>query len=329
MALPEMMQAIIAKEPGGPKVLTAVERKVPVPAPSEVLIKVEGAGVNRLDCLQREGNYPPPPGAGDVLGLEVAGTVVAVGDEVRRYAVGDPVLALVSGGGYAEFCAAAESNTLPTPPQISATEAAGIPETFFTVWSNMFDRAGLTAGEWLLVHGGSSGIGTTAIQLAKAFGAHVIATVGSPEKMDACKTLGADLVVNYKTDDFVAAVKDATPAGANVIIDMVGGEYVERNWRAAAEEARIVQIAMLGGVSTANFWILMRKRLVHTGSTLRTRSVEFKAAIAKNLEEKVWPLMAAGTVRPVMDRTFSFADAAAAHARMEGGEHIGKIVLTP
>ncbi|MEM8662961.1 MAG: NAD(P)H-quinone oxidoreductase [Pseudomonadota bacterium] len=329
MPLPDSVDAIIAEAPGGPEVLHLTQRPMPVPGASELLVKVAAAGVNRPDCFQRAGNYPPPPGAGDVLGLEIAGEVVAVGADVERTKVGDTVMALVPGGGYASYCKADEANALPVPKTLSMDKAASIPETFFTVWSNMFDRAGLTAGEWLLIHGGTSGIGTTAIQLAKAFGANVIATAGSDDKCAACETLGADVAVNYRTDDFVKAVKAATPSGANVIIDMVGGDYVERNWHAAAPDGRIVQIATLGGNSTANFGLLMRKRLLHTGSTLRPRSVAFKAAIAEALRARVWPLIEAGRIAPVMDQSFALKDAAAAHARMEESQHIGKIILKP
>jgi len=327
LTLPETMKAITATGPGGPEVLRLGDHPVPAPRDSEVLIKVAAAGVNRPDCLQRAGGYPPPKGAPSIFGLEVAGEVVAVGAGVTRHKVGDTVMALVQGGGYGEYCAADEANALPVPRGLSLGEAAAVPETFFTVWSNMVDRAGLKAGEWLLIHGGSSGIGTTAIQLAKTFGAHVITTAGSDDKCAVCKDLGADVAINYKTTDFVEAVREATPAGANVILDMVGGAYVERNWRAAAVEARIVQIATLEGPSEANFGILMTKRLVHTGATLRPRSVAYKAAIGEALVKNVWPLIEAGTVRPVMDRSFPLAEAAAAHARMESGSLIGKIVL--
>ncbi len=329
MTLPKTMKAVTATGPGGPDVLTLGDHEAPTPGATDVLIEVAAAGVNRPDCLQRAGGYPPPPGASSVFGLEVSGTVVAIGAEVTRHALGDRVMALVPGGGYAQYCTADETNALPIPKGLSLEEAAGVPETFFTVWSNMFQRARLAAGEWLLIHGGTSGIGTTAIQLAKAFGANVIATAGSAEKCAVCKKLGADVAVNYKEADFVAAVKEATPAGANVIIDMVGGSYVERNWKAAAVEGRIVQIATLEGPSQANFGILMTKRLVHTGATLRPRPVAYKAAIADELMAEVWPLIEAGTVRPVMDRSFPLSEAAAAHRRMESGALIGKIVLVP
>lgn len=323
------MKGITAPGSGGPEVLTLGDHPLPTLGDTDVLIEVAAAGVNRPDCLQRAGGYPPPPGAPTIFGLEVAGTVVAAGSGVTRRKIGDKVMALVQGGGYGEYCAADETNALPIPSGLTIEEAAGVPETFFTVWSNMFDRAGLGAGEWLLIHGGSSGIGTTAIQIAKAFGANVIATAGSDEKCAVCTRLGADVAVNYREADFVAAVKEATPAGANVILDMVGGSYVERNWKAAAVEGRIVQIATLEGPSEANFGILMTKRLVHTGATLRPRSTAYKAAIGEALVEHVWPLIEAGTVRPVMDRAYPLAEAAAAHARMESGSLIGKIVLIP
>jgi NADPH2:quinone reductase len=275
------------------------------------------------------GLYPPPPGVTDIPGLEIAGVVVAGGPGARRWKPGDQVTALVSGGGYAQYCVAHETHALPIPDGLTATDAAAIPETFFTVWHNVFERGGLKAGETLLVHGGSSGIGTVAIQLAKAFGARVITTAGSAEKCDACRRLGADVAINYKTEDFVQLTKSATGAtGADVILDMVGGDYIERNYEAAAVEGRIVQIAFQGS-SRANvdFRRIMLKRLYHTGSTLRSRSVPDKAAIAQAIERNVWPLIAARKVRPVMDDIFSFREAAKAHARMESSVHIGKIVL--
>ena len=323
------MKGITAPGPGGPEVLTLGDHPLPTLGDTDVLIEVAAAGVNRPDCLQRAGGYPPPPGAPTIFGLEVAGTVVAAGSGVTRRKVGDKVMALVQGGGYAEYCASDEATTLPIPAGLGLEEAAAVPETFFTVWSNMVQRARLAAGEWLLIHGGTSGIGTTAIQLAKALGANVIATAGSDDKCAVCEKLGADVSVNYRTDDFVAAVKNATPAGAHVIIDMVGGSYVERNWKAAAVEGRIVQIATLEGPSQANFGILMTKRLVHTGATLRPRDVAYKAAIAAELEAEVWPLIEKGTVRPVMDRSFPLGEASEAHRRMESGSLIGKIVLVP
>jgi putative PIG3 family NAD(P)H quinone oxidoreductase len=305
-------------------------RPVPAPGPGEILVKVAAAGVNRPDVMQRRGLYPPPKGAPDIPGLEIAGAVVACGEGVTRWKPGDQITALVVGGGYAEYCAAVEGHALPIPAGLTAAQAAAIPETFFTVWHNVFERGGLKAGETLLVHGGSSGIGTAAIQLAKNFGARVIVTAGSAAKCDACRKLGADVAVDYKSEDFVAAVKQATDGkGADVILDMVGGDYVERNYEAAAVEGRIVQIAFQGSAkSTVNFMRMMLKRLHHTGSTLRSRSNPDKAAIARAIEAKVWPLIAAGKVRPVMDQTFALADAAAAHARMESSQHIGKIVLT-
>jgi NADPH2:quinone reductase len=329
-ALPSRMTAIAIRAPGGPEVLVAEQRDVPAPAAGEILVAVAAAGVNRPDVMQRMGLYPPPKGASDIPGLEIAGAVAACGPGVKRWKVGDGVTALVAGGGYAEYCPVHETNALPVIDPLTMVEAAAIPETFFTVWHNAFERGGLKAGETLLIHGGSSGIGTTAIQLAKAFGAKVITTAGSAEKCNACRKLGADVAVNYRTDDFVAATKEATGGkGADVIVDMVGGDYVERNYEAAAVEGRIVQIAFQGGAkSTVNFMRLMLKRLTHTGSTLRARSVEDKAGIAAAVEQKVWPLIAAGTVKPVIYKTFPLAAASAAHALMESSAHIGKIVLT-
>ncbi|WP_249690623.1 NAD(P)H-quinone oxidoreductase [Stappia sp. WLB 29] len=326
---PRMMTAIGFETPGGPDVLAPMQRPVPAAAAGEVLIRVEAAGVNRPDVIQRMGHYPPPPGVTDIPGLEVAGTVVALGPDVSGIAAGDKVCALVPGGGYAEYVAAPAGSVLPVPSGLSMAEAAALPETFFTVWTNVFDRVGLKAGERFLVHGGTSGIGTTAIQLAKAFGAEVFTTVGSDEKAEAVRKLGADHAINYNKTDFVEAVLEATGGhGVEVILDMVGGDYVERNWKVAAVEGRICQIATLNGVAeNVNFSRLMVKRLVHTGSTLRPREAAFKAAIAARLREKVWPLIEAGTVRPVMDSTFPLAEAAAAHARMESSGHIGKIVL--
>ena len=327
--IPDKMRAVIAPNPGGPEVLTLVERPVPTPGAGEILIKVEAAGVNRPDVLQRLGGYAPPPGASDVLGLEVAGEVAAFGEGVALHAVGDPVVALLPGGGYAEYAIAHESNALPAPQGLSMIEAAAIPETYFTVWTNVFERGGLKAGEWLLVHGGASGIGTTAIQLAKAFGANVIATVGSDEKALACRKLGADVVVNYNAQDFVAATRAATGKGADVILDMVGGDYVARNYAAAALDGRIVQIAFLKGPTTqVDLRPLMTKRLVHTGSTLRPRSPAEKAVIAEHLREQVWPLLEAGRCKPIIDSTFALDSADKAHARMESSVHFGKIVLT-
>jgi NADPH:quinone reductase len=329
-ALPARMTAIAIRAPGGPEMLVPEQRPLPSPAEGEVLVKVAAAGVNRPDVMQRQGLYPPPAGATDIPGLEIAGEVVALGAGVKRWQLGDKVMALVVGGGYAEYCLAHESHALPVPPDLTLVEAAAIPETFFTVWHNAFERGRLKAGETLLVHGGSSGIGTAAIQLAKAFGARVIATAGSVEKCDACRSLGADVAVNYKAQDFVAAVKAATDGkGANVVLDMVGGDYIERNYEAAAVEGRVVQIAFQGSSkATVDFRRILLKRLTHTGSTLRARSISDKGAIARAVEERVLPLIAAGQVRPLIDSTFPLVQAAAAHARMETSTHIGKIVLT-
>ena len=293
-------------------------------------MKVAAAGVNRPDVMQRQGLYPPPPGATDIPGLEIAGEVVALGAGAKRWKLGDKVMALVVGGGYAEYCPAHESHALPVPPGLTLVAAAAIPETFFTVWHNAFERGRLKAGETLLVHGGSSGIGTAAIQLAKAFGVRVIATAGSAEKCDACRRLGADVAVNYKSEDFVAAAKVATDGkGVDVVLDMVGGDYIERNYEAAAVEGRVVQIAFQRSPkATVDFRRIMLKRLTHTGSTLRARAIPDKGAIACAVEEHVLPLIAAGRVRPLIDSTFPLAQAAAAHARMETSAHIGKIVLT-
>ena len=330
MSLPPAMTVIAIRAPGGPEVLVPQERPMPSPGTGEILVKVAGAGVNRPDVMQRLGLYPPPPGTTDIPGLEIAGEVVALGAGVERWNVGERVCALVVGGGYADYCLAHETHALPIPAGLSMIEAAAIPETFFTVWHNAFERGGLKPGETLLVHGGSSGIGTTAIQLAKAFGAKVITTAGTPEKCAACRTLGADLAVNYKSEDFVAATKTATKGrGADVVLDMVGGDYIERNYEAAGVEGRIVQIAFQGSPkATVDFRRIMLKRLTHTGSTLRARSTADKGAIARAVEGRVWPLIAAGKVKPVLDSTFPLAQAAQAHARMEASTHIGKIVLT-
>lgn len=328
-ALPTQMTAIGIKTAGGPDMLVPQQRPVPGPGAGEILVKVAAAGVNRPDVMQRMGLYPPPPGAPDIPGLEIAGEIVALGSGVKRWKIGDRVMALVVGGGYAEYCLAHESHALPVST-LSMVEAAAIPETFLTVWHNAFERGGLKSGETLLVHGGSSGIGTTAIQLAKAFGARVITTAGSQEKCDACRKLGADVAVNYKTEDFVAATKAATnDKGAEVIMDMVGGDYIARNYEAAAVEGRIVQIAFQGSPkATVDFRRIMLKRLHHTGSTLRSRSIADKGAIARAVEDNVLPLLAAGKVKPVIYKTFPLNDAAVAHALMESSTHIGKIVLT-
>jgi NADPH2:quinone reductase len=324
------MTVIAIRAAGGPEMLVPEERPVPEPGEGEVLVKVMAAGVNRPDVMQRMGLYPPPQGATDIPGLEVAGEVAALGPGVKRWKRGDKVMALVVGGGYAEYCPAHESHCLPVPASLPITEAAAVPETFFTVWYNTFERGALKAGETLLVHGGSSGIGTAAIQLGKALGARVFTTAGSPEKCEACRRLGADLAINYKTEDFVAATKAATDGkGVDVILDMVGGDYIERNYEAAAVEGRIVQIAFQSSSkATVNFLRIMLKRLTHTGSTLRARSVADKGEIARAVETNVLPLIVSGRVRPVMDSTFALRRASEAHARMESSAHIGKIVLT-
>ncbi len=329
MSLPATMTVIAISTFGGPEVLKPETRPVPTPGPGEILIGVEAAGVNRPDVAQRSGAYPPPPGASDLPGLEVAGTVVARGEGASRFAIGDKVCALVPGGGYAPFVVTPEPQALPIPAGLSMIEAAALPETFFTVWVNVFEHGRLQPGETLLVHGGTSGIGTTAIQLAKAFGSKVLATASGAAKCDAMLRLGADCAIDYRSEDFVAATKAATGGrGADVILDMVGGSYVERNYQAAAERGRIVQIAFLGGAKAeVNFTLLMVKRLIHTGSTMRPRTVEEKAAIARALEAKVWPLIAAGQVKPVIHKTFRLDEAADAHRCMEDGLHIGKIVL--
>lgn len=329
-AIPQTMTAIGFSTPGGPEVLKPETRPVPQPGAGEILVAVAAAGVNRPDVLQRQGGYNPPPGASDIPGLEIAGTVVALGEGARRFAIGDKVCGLVAGGGYAQYTVVHENNALPVPKGLSLTEAGAIPETFFTVWTNVFQRGRLQAGESFLVHGGSSGIGTTAIQLAKAFGATVLATAGSEDKCQACRDLGADYAINYRTEDFVAAAKAATDGrGVNLILDMVGGDYIDRNYETAADQGRIVQIAFLNGPkATVNFSRLMLKRLTHTGSTLRPRTVAEKAAIATELYEKVWPLLEAGRCKPLINATFPLAEAAEAHRLMESSSHIGKIVLT-
>jgi len=328
--IPTSMTVIGIRAPGAPEMLVPEQRPMTLPGEGEVLVKVAAAGVNRPDVMQRMGLYPPPKGATDIPGLEIAGEVVTLGAGATRFKLGDQVMALVVGGGYAEYCPAYESHCLPVPASLPITQAAAVPETFFTVWYNTFERGGLKAGETLLVHGGSSGIGTAAIQLAKAFGAKVITTAGSAEKCEACRKLGADLAINYKTEDFVAATKAATGGkGAEVILDMVGGDYIERNYEAAAVEGRVVQIAFQGSPkATVDFRRILLKRLTHTGSTLRARSVADKGAIARAVETNVLPLLASGRVRPVMDSTFTLRKAADAHARMETSAHIGKIVLT-
>ena len=328
MTLPATMTAIAISSPGGPEVLTPQTRPLPQPGPGEILVKVAAAGVNRPDISQRIGRYPPPPGASDLPGLEIAGEVVALGEGASLWKLGDRICALVHGGGYAEYCKVHESHALPVPRGLSMVEAAALPETFFTVWVNTFEMAGLKAGEWLLVHGGSSGIGTTAIMLAKAFGAKVIVTAGSDQKCDACRKLGADAAINYKTTDFVPAVMEITGGhGADVILDMVGGPYIERNHQCAAMDARVAQIAFMQGAK-ADLRYMSQRRVRHMGSTLRPRTVAEKGAIAAALREKVWPLIEAGQIRPVMDSTYPLVEAPRAHARLETSEHIGKVVLT-
>lgn len=322
------MTAIAISASGGPETLVARLHPVPVPGPSQLLVRVRAAGVNRPDVLQRQGAYPPPPGAPLTPGLEIAGEVVGLGAGVKRFEAGDAVSALVPGGGYAEFAVVHEDNALPVPPGFSFIEAAAIPETFFTVWTNVFDSGGLRAGETLLIHGGSSGIGTTAIMLAKALGAQVVVTAGNDEKCAACRELGANLAINYRSDDFVEVLR-AQSIAPNVILDMVGGDYVARNFKAAAVNGRIVNIAFQKGSKLdIDLMPIMLKRLTLTGSTLRPRSVAEKAEIARALEDTVWPLFAAGECRPIIYRTFALADAAQAHALMESSEHVGKIVLT-
>ena len=327
--LPAQMTAVAISKPGGPEVLVPEPRPVPQPGPGEILIKVKAAGVNRPDVAQRSGAYPPPPGASDLPGLEVAGEVAALGAGATRHKLGDKVMSLVAGGGYAQYCIAQDAQAMAVPSTFSMLEAGATPETLMTVWHNVFERGALKPGETLLVHGGSSGIGTMAIQLAKAFGAKVIVTVGSQPKADACLKLGAVRAINYKTEDFVAAVKAETSgAGANVILDMVGGDYIERNYETAAIDGLIVQIAFLGAPkATVNFTRLMIKRLTHTGSTLRPRSNADKAAMVAAIEAKVMPLLREGRIKPVMDSTFPLEKAAEAHRRMETSGHIGKIVL--
>jgi len=329
-ALPEQMTAIEIAEPGGPEVLRPVPRPVPSPGAGEVLIRVRAAGVNRPDVMQRKGQYPPPPGASDIPGLEIAGTVAALGEGVAGLSVGDEVCALVAGGGYAEYCVAPAPQCLPVPAGLGAVEAAALPETFFTVWDNVFTRGRLAAGETLLVHGGSSGIGTTAIQLARAMGARVLVTAGSDEKCRACEKLGAERAINYRTEDFVAVVKEITGGkGVDVVLDMVGGDYVGRNLNALGQGGRLVQIAVQKGTkSEIAVHLIMVKQLTFTGSTLRARPVAEKALIAAELRAKVWPLIEKGVVKPLIHATFPLAEAARAHALMDSSAHIGKIVLT-
>ena len=330
MSAPSTMRAIEITAPGGPEVLQPRMRPVPVPTESEVLIRVAAAGVNRPDVAQRQGKYPPPPGASDIPGLEVAGSIAAVGPGVSQWKIGDEVCALVSGGGYAEYCAAPAAQCLPIPHGLSSAEAASLPETFFTVWVNVFERARLAPGETLLVQGGSSGIGVAAIQIAKALGHKVYATAGSTEKCAACERLGADRAINYRSEDFVEVVLSETGnRGVDVILDMVGGDYVAREIKCLAEEGRLSMIASLGGAKGTVFIPeITRKRLTITGSTLRPRPVAVKAAIAESLRSRVWPLIESGRIRPVVHARFPLDQADKAHALMESSAHIGKIVLT-
>jgi putative PIG3 family NAD(P)H quinone oxidoreductase len=328
--IPSEMRYIEARGSGGPEILVAAKRPVPKPGAGEVLVKVAAAGVNRPDVAQRLGRYPPPPGASSILGLEIAGTVAALGPEVEGWKTGEAVCALVAGGGYAEYCAAPALQCLPQPKGLTPVEAAAIPETFFTVWTNVFERGRLKAGESLLAHGGSSGIGSTAIQLAKAFGARVFVTAGTEEKCEFCLKLGADAAINYRTRDFVEIVRQLTEGkGVDLVLDMVGGSYLPKNVAVLATEGRLVQIAFLeDSVVRLDFLPMMVKRLTLSGSTLRPRSVAEKGAIAAALKEKVWPLIEAGKVKPAIFKTFPLEEAAAAHRLMEAGDHMGKIVLT-
>lgn len=327
--LPETMTVIEVREPGGPEQLTPGTRPMPKPAADEVLIAVAAAGINRPDVLQRQGLYPAPKGASDLLGLEVSGPVVAIGENVTRFKPGDFVCALVNGGGYAEYAVAPEATTLPAPHGLSTVETAALPETIFTVWHNVFERGCLKEGDWLLVHGGASGIGTTAIQLATAFGAKVIVTVGDDAKAKACEELGAVRAINYRKENFVDVVKQVTDKhGADVILDMVGGDYVEKNIYAAALEGRIVQIAFLKGSKVeVDLMRLMMRRLTLTGSTLRAQSDAAKAKMAQVIEEKIWPLIAAGKYKPVIDTVFHLSEAVGAHKRIDDPSHVGKIVM--
>ncbi|MFA3778449.1 NAD(P)H-quinone oxidoreductase [Yersinia sp. 1652 StPb PI] len=329
--LPANMVAIEITQSGGPEVLAAVQRPTPMPAAGEILVKVSAAGVNRPDVMQRRGQYAPPPGASDIPGLEVAGEVVAIAADVSRFKIGDRVCGLIAGGGYAQYCVIHETNALPIPSPLTDIEAAALPETFFTVWTNLFQRGHFSAGETVLIHGGSSGIGTTAILLSKAFGAQtVIVTVGSEEKRQACLKLGADVAINYHTQDFVTETKRATAGkGADVIVDLIAGEYVGRNYEAAAMNGRIVQIGTQNGnAKDLNLMLMLLKCLTHTGSTLRSRSVAEKALIAQELQKQVWPLLGKGNMKPQICQTFPLEEASKAHELMEGSTHIGKIVLT-
>ncbi|MDX3907788.1 MAG: NAD(P)H-quinone oxidoreductase [Pigmentiphaga sp.] len=324
------MIVIEITRPGEPEVLQPAERPIPQPGPGEILIKIAAAGVNRPDVAQRRGTYPPPPGASDLPGLEVAGTVAALGDGAAGFAVGDPVCALVNGGGYAEYCTVPATQCLPVPAGLGPVEAAGLPETYFTVWSNVFMRGRLSGSESLLVHGGASGIGTTAVQLARALGHPVYATVGSDERVTAVEKLGATAGINYRTKDFVQEIKRLTDGrGVDVILDMVAGDYVARDIQCLADDGRIVLIALLGGVrGEIDFGKVLSRRLTITGSTLRPRSAQFKGEVAAALRQNVWPLFESGRLKPVVYATFPLREAARAHALMESGQHVGKIVLT-
>lgn len=329
-SLPESMTAVAIREPGGPEVLVAEQRPVPRPGAGELLIRVAAAGVNRPDVLQRMGFYPPPPGASDLPGLEIAGTVVATGPGGDPEMLGQAVCALVAGGGYAEYCVAPAGSVLPVPAGFTMTEAAALPETIFTVWHNLFERGWIKEGETALVHGGTSGIGTTAIGLCKLFDIRIIVTCGSAEKCDAARALGADLAIDYSAEDYVEAVKAFTGgAGVDVVLDMVGGDYVPRNLACLADDGRHVTIAFQRGAKAEiDMSQLMRRRLTMTGSTLRARSADFKAALADEIHKTLWPRLSSGAWKPAMDQAFPLADAAAAHARMQAGAHVGKIVLT-
>jgi NADPH2:quinone reductase len=329
MSLPDSMRAIEITQSGGPEMLDLTERPIPPVLSHQVLIKVAAAGINRPDAMQRRGVYPPPPGASDIPGLEIAGTIAALGANVSHLSIGEEVCALLTGGGYAEYCVASAALCLPIPDGFDFIQAAALPETFFTVWSNVFDRARLSAGETLLVHGGGSGIGTTAIQLAKAFGARVIVTAGSDAKCEFCQHLGADAAVNYRNQDFVDAIKQVTSnKGVDVILDMIGGDYLPRNLKCLANDSRLVQIAIQHGAKAeVDLWQIMLKRLTLTGSTLRARDDLFKQQIARKLQEKVWPLLSSGKIKPVIDSIFDLDEAAKAHERLESGQHIGKIIL--
>lgn len=328
MSLATSQTSIEITEPGAPEVLQAATRAVPEPAETEVLIQVAAAGINRPDVFQRMGFYPPPPGVTDIPGLEVSGTVVAIGSGVTRWSVGDPVCALLAGGGYAEYAVAEESLCLPVPEGLALTDAAALPETCFTVWHNLFERAELKAGEWLLVHGGSSGIGTTAIQMASAMGINVIATAGSDKKCAVCEELGAAKAINYNQQDFVTACQELTGTGVNVVLDMVGGDYVQQNFAACAPKARIVNIAFLRGSKVeVDLMPLMLKQLVLTGSTLRAQPLDNKARIAAGVQQQVWPLIAQGKFKPIIHSRFPLAEASQSHALMESNQHIGKLLL--